>query len=80
MKETAYVIISYGNTGHNAKLTQTEQQLRYNYDEAYSFFSEVCFELNGTHPPLKPDTEQPMRQENRKWIVELWIVNRINNL
>jgi hypothetical protein len=79
MKETKYTVIAYANTAQQARLTQTELTLNHSFDEAYKLFNEVCLELNETSAPPKPATEQPMRQEHRKWVVELWIVNRLNN-
>ncbi|MFM2385709.1 MAG: hypothetical protein RL660_466 [Bacteroidota bacterium] len=79
MLETKYIVIAYGNTAQQARLTQTELTLHHSFDEAYKLFNEVCLELNETSAPPKPAIEQPMRQEQRRWIVELWIINRLNN-
>jgi hypothetical protein len=79
MKETKYTVVYYFNTSQGTGLRNVDLNMFESFDKAYDLFAEICQELNDQPAPRQTKSPQPLRQEGQRYIVELWMVSRINN-
>jgi hypothetical protein len=73
-----FTVINYTKS-HNQAGRQELEPLFSHYHEAWEYMNEMCMDLNEMPAPRMPKVENPLRQDGRNYIVELWVITRIVN-